>query len=738
MADIQCIPPISVVLETLDIASAVSPLLAQPPPSPPPFASAFAAEHYCEDECADAPSIGESESKSAHLQPRLAVWHCTECGIDFCTACFERVHRSLRLAKHVRKAVADQSAERAMAKPAAAAAAPSSSRPLMLEALLEQGAIAAAGGGFSLVLLDCLDKSIVALRAASKRCKAVSAHWRGHANVYQCVDSLASCFPAVTSMYVYPTVVESEWMTALGRGGQLRALTEISFNDIRRVPLSRLPPAAPPQYSNAWLAAVASLPKLTALTLPPSMTMTGAGIRHILLAKHLQRLDCSLARSEMLTDDNVGDLLRYSLALRELSLTVHSRLSDEAFVHARCCHSLTALHVSHFPLTPLGVEMIASAPALTTLDFSVCQWIDGAAIAHLASCKLLAQVRLVQCLRVTDHAFTTLAALPALTLLDISECYQHDITDAAFVALSQSRTLTTLQMAHCSQATITHVACEAIAAMPALTRLDVRGCEQLSERAFAALARSLTLTELNAGGCVRMSILNGMGTSCSLQRLEAVDARPLPVPSGSPQNAFYLQEAAVAHLARCSTLRYLDLSTTVETDSEDEFRVLHALSDCAALETLVLTAPLALEGCDVGVLERLVAALPQLRELKLCVSDALVYAKTGPCAALLAKLRQFRDECEAKRRGHRLHCDSAAAGGAQLSESSCSPGPEASTTPTLLTARQSSGAVAVGLGLQQLQQQQLLQWHNLRVMLFRWDQFYDPVLGHLRHPVLLE
>jgi hypothetical protein len=56
-------------------------------------------------------------------------------------------------------------------------------------------------------------------------------------------------------------------------------------------------------------------------------------------------------------------------------------------------------------------------------------------------------------------------------------------------------------MQACDQASLTHSVFGAIAALPALTRLDIGYCTQLTESAFAALARSRTLTELSTHGC---------------------------------------------------------------------------------------------------------------------------------------------------------------------------------------------------------------------------------------------
>jgi hypothetical protein len=195
------------------------------------------------------------------------------------------------------------------------------------------------------------------------------------------------------------------------------------------------------------------------------------------------------------------------------------------------------------------------------------------------------------------------------------------------------------------------VACEAIAELPALTRLNAEVCTQLQDRAFAALARSHTLTELNVEGCGELGTFVGLGASCSLQRLNAANTFYRPSPG---EDVLRMQTALVAQLARCSTLTYLDLSRTVGDHDvlRIHFDALRALSVCSALETLVLTAPL--DNNDLAALQRLIAALRRLGRLKLFVPDDIAFPQAESAAELLANLRAFRDDSQMRRRSTAL------------------------------------------------------------------------------------
>jgi hypothetical protein len=273
------------------------------------------------------------------------------------------------------------------------------------------------------------------------------------------------------------------------------------------------------------------------------------------------------------------------------------------------------------------VPLIARAPALANLDLYYSDDVDDDTIAALAACKTLAALNITGRGHITAKGFPALVALPALTKLSIIDCKQREITDAAFVALSKSRTLKTLCIGGCYQTTITSVACEALAAMPALTRLDLRDCKQLSERAFAALAQSRTLIELDASDCDWLLALGALGASSSPQHLSA------PVACALTTLRLYWEGAledrhsdALARLAHCSTLRYLDL-TVFDSAMQMPFESLCALAPCAALETLVLAMPR--DDAHGEMLRRALLALPQLRLLQLQLPASLEPADTS-------------------------------------------------------------------------------------------------------------
>jgi hypothetical protein len=287
---------------------------------------------------------------------------------------------------------------------------------------------------------------------------------------------------------------------------------------------------------------------------------------------------------------------------------------------------------------------------LRVLDLSERGTLSDSHIAPLAKCAALSELRLRGCTALTARAFTVLGMLPALQLLDISGCAQCALGDAAFVALAESRTLRTLLMRGCMQASITDAAfqaiariatltelnvrqcgggggcistCsgtiaaartertfEAIAALPALARLDISAFGPPTLRAVEALAANKALVDLQWTWCDSLAALGALGASSTLQRLEFEWAFFLSLELPARLDA---ERAALAQLARCKTLRRLNFYR-----GKVSIQGLHALSACAALDTLVLSAP---QGAQADALATLIGALPNVWELCLVAAS---------------------------------------------------------------------------------------------------------------------
>jgi hypothetical protein len=182
--------------------------------------------------------------------------------------------------------------------------------------MLQHGAIASAGGGYSECILDCLDyRSARAVRASCSTGRdVVSRGWHAHAlQPGQNLEVALTCFPTVRTLNVNGELVqeveEDEWLQLIesGKLAHLRSLVLLPFA------------AQVCDYSDEWLFALCTqFPRLTHLELPISSYMTSGALPILASADHLSALDISLPRG-VWDAGAIGALLQHSRALRSLS-----------------------------------------------------------------------------------------------------------------------------------------------------------------------------------------------------------------------------------------------------------------------------------------------------------------------------------------------------------------------------------------------------------------------------------
>jgi hypothetical protein len=396
--------------------------------------------------------------------------------------------------------------------------------PCVLDELLEQGAIAGAGGGYTQHILDCLDyRSALALRAA---CHAggdvVSRAWHAHAlRPYHDLAVALRCFPALRELHINSRlarhVPEREWLHVIESGlfAQLRTLRmeENAFQDYGT-------------YHDRWVAAVCSLPRLTHLELAISVRMTSKALSIVTDAPQLRVLDLDICMVQEVNEGALGALMQRSRALRSLGLRRVPFLSDSALAHVAECSTLRTVNLSSSQgLTARSLQLLSVAPALTELVLFGCTFVDDAALRHLECCRTLTKLDISLCQQesLTDSGLASLGRLPALRILTMSTCSQRTLTDAGFSALAQSRSLEALDMVECDQSTITDVALGALARCATLTRLDVTSCDQRgwSSAGARALASSRSLCSLDVTYTRLCEHLPLLCESASLESLSA-------------------------------------------------------------------------------------------------------------------------------------------------------------------------------------------------------------------------
>jgi hypothetical protein len=204
-----------------------------------------------------------------------------------------------------------------------------------------------------------------------------------------------------------------------------------------------------------------------------------------------------------------------------------------------------------------------------------------AALASGSSGSSLRYLRLSFCEQYTlgDEAFAALAA-SSLTRLDMDAMWQPAVTDRAFVALSKSTTLRTLNLSGCDQPTVTSAA-------------------------LAALGDTARLTALDASHCFLLA-----GSLNSARYTVSHDAA-----ERERRSLAQVWRDALLALARCRTLRILNLSRNEQLRQADASDALLALTACVALEELELDAPCL--AAQMSVLRQLCEQVPALRELRL-------------------------------------------------------------------------------------------------------------------------
>lgn len=153
-----------------------------------------------------------------------------------------------------------------------------------------------------------------------------------------------------------------------------------------------------------------------------------------------QLTSINIARNPMTTGDVVTSLARAHPALRNLDVSLCTRVTDASIIEvARCCAALESLRVAQCStLTDASIcEIARKCTRIKTIDLSVCTNItDSAVIAIAHNCPRLECIKLDYCTRITNASILEISrCCPRIKEISIFLC--HEVTENAIYTAAQ-------------------------------------------------------------------------------------------------------------------------------------------------------------------------------------------------------------------------------------------------------------------------------------------------------------
>jgi len=241
--------------------------------------------------------------------------------------------------------------------------------------------------------------------------------------------------------------------------------------------------------------------------------------------------------------------------------------------------------------TDQTMESIAAMPHLTSLDISECQQVTAKGMRSLRQLPALQDLNAGWNLRLSDASLVSLP--PTLTKLDLSYC--GDLSQWGLAVVAQLPDLRVLVARRCFK--VGDASLEALSRCTTLHQLDV-SYTAVTSRGLRALSTLSKLASLNLSGCHRATTVLGLGALSSLRSLRSLDV------SNNPR----LDDGCMQAMSFVSQLRNISLRGCTRIGD-------HGIA--AFFRILKLTA-LDLTGCrgvTYAAVTKLKKKLPHLRQV---------------------------------------------------------------------------------------------------------------------------
>ncbi|CAD7704060.1 unnamed protein product [Ostreobium quekettii] len=284
-----------------------------------------------------------------------------------------------------------------------------------------------------------------------------------------------------------------------------------------------------PSLTNAALAHVSSLFKLTNISLSCCKHVDGDGLSALSGLTHLTSLElreCTgltdlspvgplsqlnhldLSHCEQLTDDGLGPICGLT-CLQSLSVYRCRRVSNAGLNAVSGLTGLTMLdvggceRVSHEGLSVLGP---LTALAKLSIRADPMKWdsdpIGVSGLQHITHLTSLKCLDLCWRYRITNSGLERLSALTNLEELHLAHCRR--ISDQGVLVLTASLTnLTSIDLWGCVK--ITDSALEGITALRALRHIDLSQCHRVTDKGVPKLRKLPKLAHLNVSRCTKIT-----------------------------------------------------------------------------------------------------------------------------------------------------------------------------------------------------------------------------------------
>ncbi|DBA85851.1 hypothetical protein WJX77_011838 [Trebouxia sp. C0004] len=341
--------------------------------------------------------------------------------------------------------------------------------------------------------------------------------------------------------------------------------------------------------------------------------------------------------------DDIIDFTIYS-DVTHINIANHMEVGDMSIAALSLLPKLGAVLASGSPITILGLIMLAAAKTITRLNLSRCVHLTNQVAVSLAGLPQLVDLDLSDCNNLGDTGLhSILRGLPLLQNLNLQHCAH--ITDSGIAALKENSHLTKLNVAVCREITDEGVA--AVAALCKLQCLDLTFCDRITDAGIAHLSRLRQLEDLTLACCKLSS--SGVGALGRLSGLTSLDL--VGCVDGVTSDAMQLLCQApclkTLNLAFCSSLLDSGLQALAQISTLTDLNLAYCkwISNDGISELSALTALTSLnfQGCSQTV-PHLSQGLTVLHCMRNLASLNLGSCKLRPHALLaLAQLSRLTE-----------------------------------------------------------------------------------------------